>query len=89
MHRRDATSLLWVAVANCATHTPRLVSLCLVSPYPTLVPWLAAWFGFPRAAGTSGHAIVFPCPTPELRGELYSVVTSWPAAVEDATHMAG
>ena len=89
MHRRDATSLLWVAVADCATHThthtsPRLALCC-----PTLVPLLEAWLGFPRAAGTSGHAIVFPCPTPELGGELYSVVTSWPAAVEDATHMAG
>ena len=72
------------------THSsPRLALPGLALCCPTLVPWLAAWFGFPRAAGTSGHAIVFPCPTPELRGELYSVVTSWPAAVEDATHMAG
>lgn len=63
MHRRDATSLLWVAVADCATHTPRLVSLYLVSPYAVL-PWLEAWLGFPRAAGT--HAIVFPCPIPKV-----------------------
>lgn len=76
IHRRDATSPLWVAVAvaDCATHTSHL-TLC----YPTLMPWLEAWLGFPRAAGPSGHAIVFPRPIPELGGELYSVVTSWHA----------
>ena len=42
MHRRDATSLLWVAVADYATHTPRLVSLCLVSPYAVL-PLCLGW----------------------------------------------
>lgn len=77
---------LWVA-----PHTPHLTSLSLVLAlcYPTLMPWLEAWLGFPRAASTSSHAIVFPRPIPELGGELYSVVTSWHATAEDATHISG
>ena len=90
MHCRDATSRLWVAVAvavaGCATHTPHLAFPRLALCNPTLMPWLEAWLGFPRAAGTSGHAIVFP--RSRAGGKLYSVVTSWHAAVEDATHMA-
>lgn len=43
------------------THTsPHLAFPRLARCYPTLMPWLEAWLGFPRAAGTSGHAIVFP-----------------------------
>lgn len=87
MHYRDATSPVGCG-CGCATHTPHLTSLSLVSP-GAILPLCLGWrlglvfHALPVRLATLSYSLA-----PELRGKLYSVVTSWHAAVEDATHMA-
>jgi hypothetical protein len=86
MHYRDATSPVGCGCGCGMRHThtsPHLAFPRLALCYPTLVPWLEAWLGFPVRLATLSYSLA-----PELGGKLYSVVTSWHAAVEDATHMA-